>query len=56
MHKITLNFVACGSGTFGIHCSRNCHCVNQPCDPEDGTCHAGGCERGYEGITCSTGM
>jgi hypothetical protein len=51
-----LIFVACGSGTFGNHCSRNCHCVNQPCDPEDGTCPAGGCERGYDGIACNTGM
>ena len=49
-------FVACGSGTFGNQCSSNCHCVNQPCDAEDGTCLAGECERGYEGITCSTGM
>ena len=42
-------FVVCESGTFGNDCSSNCHCVNQ-------TCHVGGCQRGYKGITCSTGM
>jgi hypothetical protein len=49
-------FVVCESGTFGNDCSSNCHCVNQTCDPEHGTCPVGGCQRGYKGITCSTGM
>ena len=51
-----LIFVACVSGTFGNNCASMCHCINQPCNPEDGTCPAGGCQRGYEGSTCSTGM
>jgi len=50
-----LIFVACISGTFGNDCSSNCYCINQPCDPEHGTCPAGGCERGNKGSTCSTG-
>jgi hypothetical protein len=33
-----------------------CHCRNQSCDLEDGMCPDGGCQRGYEGSTCSTGM
>ena len=49
------NFAACESGTFGNTCSRNCHCVNQACDPINGTCPDGGCQRGYKGTTCSTG-
>jgi hypothetical protein len=49
-------FVVCESGTFGNDCSSNCHCVNQTCDLEHGTCPVGGCQRGYKGITCSTGM
>ena len=56
VHKITIDFLECVSGTFGNNCSRNCHCVNQPCDPKHGTCPAGGCERGYKDLTCSTGM
>ena len=51
-----LIFVACVSGTFGNNCASMCHCINHPCNPEHGTCPAGGCQRGYEGSTCSTGM
>ena len=51
-----LIFVACVPETIGDNCTINCHCVNQPCDHEDGTCPAGGCQRGYEGINCSIGM
>ena len=51
-----LIFVACAPETIGDNCTINCHCVNQPCDHEDGTCPAGGCQRGYEGINCNTGM
>ena len=49
-------FVECVPETFGNGCSSNCHCVNQTCSPVNGTCPAGGCKRGYEGNTCSTGM
>ena len=56
VHKITIDFFECVSGTFGNNCSRNRHCVNQPCDPKHGTCPAGGCECGYKDLTCSTGM
>jgi hypothetical protein len=55
MHTITIYFVVCESGAFGYNCASNCHCTNQPCDREHGTCPAGGCQRGYEVITCSTG-
>jgi hypothetical protein len=48
MHTITIYFVVCESGAFVYNCASNCHCTNQPCP-------AGGCQRGYEGITCSTG-
>ena len=50
------DFAACGSGTFGNSCWGNCHCINQPCHPGHGTCPAGGCQSGYKGSTCSTGM
>ena len=56
MHNIAIVFVVCVSGTFGNNCFGNCHCVNQPCDPEHGTCPDGACQRGYTGNTCSTGM
>ena len=49
-------FVACVSDTFGNKCPGNCHCINQPCNPVHGTCPTGGCDRGYKGSTCSTGM
>ena len=49
-------FVACVSDTFGNNCPGICHCINQPCNPVHGTCPAGGCDRGYKGSTCSTGM
>ena len=45
---------ACESGTFGNACSRNCHCVNQTCDPINGACPDGGCQRGFKGTACST--
>jgi hypothetical protein len=54
MHTITIYFVVCESGAFVYNCASNCHCTNQPCDREHGTCPAGGCQRGYEGITRST--
>jgi hypothetical protein len=54
--KKNIDFLECVSGTFGNNCSRNCHCVNQSCDPKHGTCPVGGCERGYTDITCITGM
>lgn len=50
-----LRFAACAPGTYGNQCSSMCHCVNQPCDPINGTCPDGGCQRGYKGNTCSTG-
>jgi hypothetical protein len=50
MHTITIYFVVCESGAFVYNCASNCHCTNQPCDGEHGTCPAGGCQRGYEGI------
>ena len=53
-HKMH-SFAACASGTFGNQCSSYCHCVNQTCNPVNGTCPARGCERGYKGSTCSTG-
>ena len=54
--KKNIDFLECVSGTFGNNCSRNCHCVNQPCDPKRGTCPTSGCQRGYNGSTCSKGM
>jgi hypothetical protein len=39
--KKNIDFLECVSGTFGNNCSRNCHCVNQPCDPKHGTCPVG---------------
>lgn len=48
--------IVCASGTFGNNCLGKCHCLNQSCDPEDGMCPAGGCQLGYKGSTCSTGM
>lgn len=47
--------IACASGTFGDQCSSNCHCVKQPCNPMNGTCPNGGCQRGYKDDKCITG-
>lgn len=52
--NIIIIFAACESGTFGNNCSVNCYCINQTCDPINGTCPDGGCQRGYNGTTCST--
>ena len=54
IYKTWIIFAACESGTFGNACSMNCHCVNQTCDPINGTCPDGGCQRGYKGTACST--
>lgn len=49
-------FIVCESRTFGNNCSMNCYCFNDQCNKTTGTCPPGGCERGYTGITCSTGI
>ena len=56
IHKITIAFVECDSGTFGNSCSSNCHCINETCNPINGTCPDGECKPGYKDHTCSTGM
>lgn len=53
--QVLFTFVECVSGTFGDQCSKSCHCVNQPCNLQNGTCPDGGCESGYNGSTCSIG-
>jgi hypothetical protein len=47
---------ACVSGKFGDKCTQTCHCISKSCDPIYGTCSPGGCQRGYTGVTCNTGM
>ena len=53
---LPLLFVECGSETFGNNCSSNCHCINETCNPINGTCTDGECKRGYKDDNCSTGM
>ena len=54
---VILPFIVCESRTFGNNCSENCYCVSQrQCNKATGVCPVGGCERGYKGSNCSTGM
>ena len=52
LKKTWIIFAACESGKFGNKCSVNYHCVNQTCDPINGACPDGGCQRGYKRTTC----
>jgi hypothetical protein len=54
--RLPLFFVECDLGTFGNNCSSNCHCINETCNPMNGTCPDGGCQPGYKDDNCSTGM
>jgi hypothetical protein len=51
-----LFFVECESGTFGNNCDSNCYCINETCNPMNGTCPDGECQPGYKDDNCSTGM
>lgn len=52
-----LPVTGCSDGTFGPTCESVCQCYNfQPCNKVTGTCPPGGCEAGYQGRTCDSGM
>jgi hypothetical protein len=50
-------FLACVSPSYGRNCENYCYCFNnQSCDLVSGTCPSGGCQKGWEGISCSMGL
>ena len=55
--KHILFFSACESPRFGRNCKNYCYCFNnQACDHVSGSCPGGGCQKGWEGTSCSAGL
>ncbi|XP_052233558.1 uncharacterized protein LOC127846389 isoform X3 [Dreissena polymorpha] len=42
----------CPLGSYGVNCSKQCHCRKSSCDDVTGACGNGGCKDGWKGIAC----
>ncbi|XP_052276536.1 cell death abnormality protein 1-like isoform X3 [Dreissena polymorpha] len=43
----------CPLGSYSANCSKQCHCLEGPCDVVTGACGNGGCKDGWKGIACN---
>ncbi|XP_071169638.1 cell death abnormality protein 1-like [Mytilus edulis] len=44
--------MGCDDWYFGNNCTRQCHCLETPCDTDDGICSPEGCKEGWHGKSC----
>lgn len=54
---MTITFLECDNGTYGLNCVKNCsgQCLNNsPCNKQTGKCNKG-CNPGYTNGDCSKG-
>lgn len=54
MITVSLLFIACLNGTFGLNCQYNCsgNCLDEePCNSTDGTCTS--CSPGWDTVWCN---
>lgn len=54
MTAVSLLFIACLNGTFGLNCQFNCsgNCLDEePCNLTDGTCAS--CSPGWDNVWCN---
>lgn len=56
-HKIQYFAIECSAGSYGVNCASTCgQCLNEKvCNHETGSCDQG-CQPGYKGPTCKTGI
>lgn len=56
-HKIQYFTIECSAGSYGVNCASTCgQCLNEKvCNHETGSCDEG-CQTGYKGPTCKTGI
>ena len=56
MHDyLSFSHLACDDGYFGMNCTRQCYCRYGTCIKATGICPTKGCQRGWNGDTCSEG-
>ncbi|VDI18344.1 Hypothetical predicted protein [Mytilus galloprovincialis] len=42
----------CDDYYFGNNCTKQCHCLEKPCNNDDGICSPEGCKEGWHGKSC----
>lgn len=52
---VSFYHLACNAGYFGMKCAQQCYCRHETCINATGVCPTKGCQRGWQGDTCSDG-
>ncbi|XP_076077726.1 EGF-like and EMI domain-containing protein 1 [Mytilus galloprovincialis] len=47
---------SCDDWYFGNNCTKQCHCLEKPCNNEDRICSLEGCKKGWHGQSCDQGI
>ena len=55
---LSFYFAECDPGEYGENCKLKCsnNCKNPPCNAKNGFCSDAGCNPGFKGDICTTGL